>query len=920
MSSDIIFEFRSSAFDDDTFSVLDFTGFESISRLYQFEINLVSESGEIDIEKVANHDATFVMGGAKFHGIIQSIKYLNMIRGIYYYEAVLVPRLWLLTLQERNEIHTGETKDNVTVRHLLEQSFKQKDIFSGGLSSESDYRLPSYSDSLDFEWSMICQYQESTFDLISRWMERLGVYYYFDQDETSGKERLIVSSRFNEQKDIDIPIPFRQMDQLSTKGQNESIRAFICDRKRLPRKVILTDYNYMDAGKPIRVESEVSETGIGEKQFYGENLVDARAGSGLEQAQQMANIRAEEISCRGTLFHGESSSSQIRSGFYFKLSNHYHDEFNDKRYLVTQIKHEGSQKDSVLSTAHREHDEHVRSPFYINTFEAISEGVQFRPERFTEKPRITGSMSATIFGEEEAEHAEPDEFGRYRVLLPFWNDEKEGKKTCRIRLLTPSSGSNGQGVAFPLRKGTDVILSFIDGDPDRPIITGAVPNSINEAVVTDKNATVSRISTEGGNEIKLEDKDEGQFVSVSAPEEQSYLNLGKPHTECTTISGRLERAEKAETKAVEARKNSEANLATKQKELKNAEIRWSRADVAWSNAIREDGDKGPYGMLGRDKEWKEYKAAKEAKKLAQRALDNANADLGAKTAAETAAKDKLEKVKADEANAKPRAHVDMRSSAEVELGTDGNNRVRVREGGLRIDVGPEADKEGKEVIISKEGMKINVEENLWIEVSDMDTTAKEKVEFNVTGDEGEFVVSSKGEIKMDADKEIKINCKEDMIFKTPKKIELESEEGCHVNWGHHAHHIYTGTLIEETYGNILEMKGASVEDFHFGESFELFAGASQSIDLIEKLDICVGFKQEIDIAGILEIFVGLKLELALAGKIEAVFGNVVELHAAGKWHFSPLADGEVVPFKQKVKGLGAALMGLKVENSGFHSQ
>ena len=142
---------------------------------------------------------------------------------------------------------------------------------------------------------------------------------------------------------------------------------------------------------------------------------------------------------------------------------------------------------------------------YLSRFEAIPFEVQFRPERVTPWPRIHGILHAHIDADTSGDYAQIDELGRYRVRLPFDSSGRQGSSASRwIRLAQPYAGA-GYGSHFPLHKGTEVLLAHIDGDPDRPIIVGSVPNPHTISPATSANATQSVVNTASGIRIEMED-------------------------------------------------------------------------------------------------------------------------------------------------------------------------------------------------------------------------------------------------------------------------------------------------------------------------------------------------------------------------------------------------------------------------------
>ncbi|MGC3997850.1 MAG: phage baseplate assembly protein V [Anaeromyxobacter sp.] len=159
---------------------------------------------------------------------------------------------------------------------------------------------------------------------------------------------------------------------------------------------------------------------------------------------------------------------------------------------------------------------------------AIPATVQYRPPRLAPTPRITGLETAVIDGEADERYAQLDEHGRYAVRIRF--DESDlgpGQASTRVRMLQPHGGSQ-EGFHFPLRKGTEVMLAFVGGDPDRPVIVGVGPNAHKPSPVTRKNATQNVIVTGGLNALVMEDTQGAEYVRSESPASRSFLHLGAP--------------------------------------------------------------------------------------------------------------------------------------------------------------------------------------------------------------------------------------------------------------------------------------------------------------------------------------------------------------------------------------------------------
>lgn len=515
------YSFVSGAYPADTFLVARFTGTEGISRLYEFDITLACEDPEIDSRAMLQNTATFTItaGDAEIpvHGMLAGFEQLQEIDETVFYRAVLVPRLWQTSLYHENQLFLDKSVPDI-IEEILNQA--------GLTSNDYDLRLTGTYD----PWEYICQFRETDFNFISRWMEREGIYYYFEQ--TDGIDKVIITDSSTSHEDVsgEAAIPY-----LPPSGQvpaeEDCVHVFTCRQQMLPAKVMLKDYNYRKPTLDLKGEADVdAEGGRGTVYIYGEHFKTPEAGNAL------AAIRAGEYLCRERLFFGEGTAANLCPGFLFELTDHYRDSYN-QRYLVTELTHEGKTARFLFAGERSPSAAEEGGTGYTNRFTLIPAQVQFRPERQTTKPRFYGSMNATIDAAGDGQYAEIDDEGRYKVILPFdQSGNSAGKASRWIRMAQPYAGAN-YGMHFPLHKGTEVLLTFVDGDPDRPIISGSVPNPDTMSPVTGGNQTRSVIRTGGKNEIALEDTDGGQLIKMSTPTENTFFRMGASNPDPAVPNG-----------------------------------------------------------------------------------------------------------------------------------------------------------------------------------------------------------------------------------------------------------------------------------------------------------------------------------------------------------------------------------------------
>ena len=372
-------------------------------------------------------------------------------------------------------------------------------------------------------WEYVCQYRETHFDFLSRWMEKYGIYYFFEHSDEASK-LVITDSRM-----VHLPTPdhnvfqYREVSGLDAEHIEEVFYSFFCQQNVVPRKVMLKDYNFEKPSLKVDGEAEVNPKGQGMVYLYGTHFKTPEEGNDL------AGIMAGDYKCREKQFLGSSMIPYLRPGYLFTLNDHFRSGYNQE-YLLVDLRHEGSQTSELSGYGlDRLLGKPRKKPFYRNRCLAIPQNVQFRPRAVTPKSRFYGTLHAVVDAGQSGQYAELDEHGRYKVILPFdLTGRKDGKASAWIRMMQPYAGSD-HGMHLPLHKGTEVLLIFIDGDPDRPVIAGAVSNPETPSVVTSSNSTQSRITTSGGNKIHMEDQDGNQRILMHSPTSNSFVRIGSPN-------------------------------------------------------------------------------------------------------------------------------------------------------------------------------------------------------------------------------------------------------------------------------------------------------------------------------------------------------------------------------------------------------
>lgn len=484
----------------ETFQVSGFDGTEEISRPYRFQIDLVADDPQIDLDKLLYASACLTIEKGdqvrQVHGLVFECRQADELPDRRYrYQVVLMPRLCLLGLSRQNQIYQQRTVPQIVAEEIKAETARDATRHArvGLFGDDFEQRLTRAYGTREYT----VQYKESDLDFIARLMEHEGIFYFFEQG--ADREKVIVTDDNVHFVGATPPmeLPYRQASGLAP-ARDEAVLAFVCRQQRIPRQVVLRDYNYRLAAASLalleaRCEADADARGV--VCDYGDHFTSA------EEGRQLARIRAQELYCARRIFTGDSDSIRLQPGWRFRLGEHFRDSFNAE-YVVTGLVHRGRQPVQAVSgltlggTA---------QAAYGNQLTCIPAEVPYRPARRTPRPTIAGLMTAHVDAAQLEDRAELDDQGRYKLVMPFdLSGADPGKASRFVRKAQPYGGKE-MGMHFPLHKGAEVVCSFSNGDPDRPIIVGVVPNPETRSVVTAENNTRNVIRTPSGVTIEIND-------------------------------------------------------------------------------------------------------------------------------------------------------------------------------------------------------------------------------------------------------------------------------------------------------------------------------------------------------------------------------------------------------------------------------
>ncbi|SFO11653.1 type VI secretion system Vgr family protein [Nitrosospira briensis] len=479
---------------------------EELSRLSEFQLDALSTKADINVDDILGKNVTVKVELADnslrhFNGYVTRFAQVGM-RGRYHaYHANVRPWVWFLTRRANCRIFQQKT-----VPDILKKIFNDYP----GLSDTKFEVTGTYR-----TWDYCVQYRETDFNFISRLMEQEGIYYYFKYQE--GRNTLVVADSYSAHSALPgcEQLPYIPQERM-TRPEQERISTWSFERQIQPGRYVLDDY---DAEKPsvdLQVKTNFKrEHTNADYEFYdypGEYLKK-------DEGEQYVRTRIEELHAQFELAQGQTNARGLSVGYLVKLTGQPRADQN-REYLVvsTQSQLEYSEYESMEQTG----------TSYDCSFSMLNSRQAYRPARITPKPFVQGPQTAVVVGP-SGDEIYTDKYGRVKVQFHWDREgEKNENSSCWIRVSHPWAGKNWGMVAIP-RIGQEVIVDFLEGDPDGPIITGRVYNAEQmPPYALPANMTQTGIltrSSKGGsganaNELRFEDKKGSEQVYLHAEKNQ----------------------------------------------------------------------------------------------------------------------------------------------------------------------------------------------------------------------------------------------------------------------------------------------------------------------------------------------------------------------------------------------------------------
>ncbi len=490
------FELRAGSYANGELRVVRFHGREALSQPYQFDVELVGEAEEsLDVRPLLGADALLMVrspGGERLvHGMVSRIETLSRRAGQPRYRARIVPKLWRLGLVQHCRHFQGQTAPAIVQNVLDESGITTRVALSGNYAARE----------------MCVQYRESDLAFVSRLLEAEGIFYFFEHSEDG--HVLVLADAAN------VPAPLSDDSRLvfRERGDNPDVdHVFAFESRQTLRTgaVTLGDFDFVRPTLDMAgIAKADTDADLEDYEHPGEHATPA-------DGKRLAKLRLEMHRAQVATADGASVCARLVPGATFDLDEHGNNSLN-QRYLVVEVQHHGIEPELVDA------EQLEGNPPYRNDLRCMPADLPYRPPLRTPRPVIPGMQTALVVGP-GGEEIHTDEHGRIAVQF-HWDREK--KASCWIRVSQAWAGA-GWGALYLPRIGMEVIVRFLEGNPDRPIVVGATYNGANPPPVSlpgDKTKSVLRSASSPGsaghNELTFED---------AAGAEQIYVHAQKDET------------------------------------------------------------------------------------------------------------------------------------------------------------------------------------------------------------------------------------------------------------------------------------------------------------------------------------------------------------------------------------------------------
>lgn len=501
-----------------------FTGSEGISQLFSFQLELLSENKRIKFEDILGKEISFGVAATEdgeparcLHGMVTAFAQLPDATRLSRYRAVVSPRMWILTRKQNCRIF-----QNLSVPDILKQLLEGMDV---AWELQGSYQPREYC----------VQYRETDLNFLSRLMEEEGIFYFFRYSRNAHK--LVIADTKAAHQDMPGGASL-VYDEVEGGARDEArICSWIKTQELGSGRFSVQDYFFENPQTSLLASQQILPAAMVGKvnhalKIGGNDEWEVYEYPGRYDSKNLgkdiAKHAMEQMEMSQFVIQGESNACQLTPGYRFSLTNHPHAE---GLYILTALTHSAAE-----GGFHSGED--IGKNHYANSFRSIPFSLLFRPPQGAVKPRVWGCQTAVVVGP-SGEEIYTDKYGRVKVQF-HWDraGHHNESSSCWIRVATHWAGRQWGAIHLP-RIGQEVVVDFLEGDPDRPIIVGSVYNADNmPPYALPENRTQSGIISDssprcdGHNQIRFEDMKDKEEILVHA---QKDMNTTVEHDATHTV-------------------------------------------------------------------------------------------------------------------------------------------------------------------------------------------------------------------------------------------------------------------------------------------------------------------------------------------------------------------------------------------------
>lgn len=496
----------------DSLLVRSIQGKEEMGRLFSFQLELISPKDDLKFDDVVGQKVTIVLvhedGERFFNGHITEFRYLGW-DGVYSrYYATVRPWLWFLTRTTDCRVF-----QEMSVPEIIKEVFKLNNVVDFKLSLSATYSELEYC----------VQYNESDFNFISRLMEQEGIYYFFEHKADKHIMKVVddasAHAAYPGFENVQFNSAFERLGLTA-----DSLDTWVAIQTIMPNRYASNVYDFKNPKADLSAKYDPKKTR--HEYLIDEPEIFDYPGYYLnrDEGKNYVEIRLEELQCQQERMRATGGCRGLSPGYSFKLTDYAREDQN-KEYLTISIEHE------INNNAYFSGEGTV-APLYRCEVEVMDKKkLPFRTPRKTPKPIVQGPQTAIVVGR-SGEEIHTDEYGR--VVVQFHWDRygtKDENSSCWVRVSQLWAGTKWGGIHIP-RIGQEVVVSFLEGDPDRPLITGSVYNAncmppYDLTGNKTQSGIKSRSTKEGGadnfNEIRMEDMKDSEELYIQAEKDENIL-------------------------------------------------------------------------------------------------------------------------------------------------------------------------------------------------------------------------------------------------------------------------------------------------------------------------------------------------------------------------------------------------------------